>query len=275
MATVINVDVVAKPFLKWAGGKSRLISSMLPYFPLKYNYYFEPFLGGGALFFSGTVKRSGAILSDLNGELINAYRVVRDSPEELIEQLDLMQSQHSEVYYYTIRSRKFVEPLNQAARFIYLNKTCFNGIYRENSRGEFNVPMGSYKNPLICDQKTILEASKALFGVALFHSSFMDISGVESGDFVYFDPPYLPINKTSNFTGYTAHGFTIEDQIKLRDLAVALANSGVYVMLSNSDTPIVRKMYEGFNLMELQAARSVNSKGEKRGKVSELLITTY
>ena len=270
--------VYPRPFLKWAGGKSKLISQYIPYFPAKFATYYEPFLGGGAIFFY-LVNNSpafSAILSDINFELINAYCCVKDRVEELICLLEEHQKRHNKDYYYHVRLSKgtFVE---NAARLIYLNKTCFNGLYRENSKGEFNVPIGKYKNPPICNPEGLRSVSVALQTTLIKVRPFdaiLDDAKTEQ-DFVYFDPPYYPLSNTSNFTAYSRFAFNEHDQIRLRDTFAELAKRGVKVMLSNSDCPLIRELYQEFNIHEISAARAINSNAKKRGKITELLVTSY
>lgn len=272
-----------RPFLKWAGGKSQLISQYVPYFPQKFTTYYEPFLGGGAVFFhlygvtrnEQPPKNFPAILTDINPELVNVYCCVRDRVEELIALLAQHQKNHSQDYYYRMRSRVAGMPVEMAARLIYLNKTCFNGLYRENSKGEFNVPMGKYNNPTICNAELLRLVSDALQSVEIEVRPFdaiLDFAKTPE-DFVYFDPPYHPLSNTSNFTGYSRYSFNEKDQIKLRDTFAELAGRGVKVMLSNSNCSLIRELYTDFRIYEILAARAINSKAEKRGKITEVLVT--
>ena len=268
----------ARPFLKWAGGKSKLISQYIPYFPAKFNNYYEPFLGGGAVFFyfvSGS-KNFRSILTDINPELINAYCCVRDQVEDLILLLAEHQARHCKDYYYQIRKQNIGTPTELAARLIYLNKTCFNGLYRENSKGDFNVPIGKYKNPTICNPDGLRLVSQALQSARIEVRPFDAVLNYAASlDFVYFDPPYYPRTPTSNFTAYSSYSFNENDQIRLRDTFVELAKLGVKVMLSNSDCPFIRELYQSFNIHEILAARAINSNAKKRGKITELLVTSY
>jgi DNA adenine methylase len=264
----------ARPFLKWAGGKGRLISQYESYFPQYFEAYHEPFLGGGAIFFHLLPKR--AILSDINSELVNVYRCVRDSVEDLIEQLLEHQHQHCEEYYYAVRANPRSDEIERAARLLYLNRTCFNGLYRENSQGKFNVPLGKYKDPRVCHPELLRPAAAALQRVQIEVQPFDAIADqVSKRDFVYFDPPYYPISATSSFTAYNRYSFHQVDQIRLRETFGKLAERGVRVMLSNSDCPFIRSLYEGFNIYTIYSSRSINSKAEKRGKITEVLITSY
>ncbi len=267
----------ARPFLKWAGGKSRLIEQYKPFLPTDYRRYHEPFLGGGALFFHLAphlhAQGKKAFLSDLNPELVNVYICVRDRVEALIEQLAQHQGQHGETHYYEMRSQLQTESVARAARFIYLNKTCFNGLYRENSKGLFNVPMGRYKNPKICAPDLLRSASAALQIADIAERPFTAVSAcaTDAQDFVYFDPPYHPLSETSKFTAYSRDRFGLEQQTELKNLMQLLAGRGVSVLTSNSDCPFVRDLYRDFTVETITAARSINSKASKRGKITEVL----
>lgn len=264
----------ARPFLKWAGGKSRLISQYAPYFPSHYRTYHEPFLGGGAIFFH--LQPSQAVLSDVNAELVNVYICIRDHLGDVIQQLDIHAHQHCHDYYYQTRALHPSSPVQRAARFIYLNRTCFNGLYRENSKGEFNVPMGRYQKPKICDRELLQAVSQILQPIQIHQQSFADILEVaHAQDFVYFDPPYQPISATSDFTAYSRGAFTTADQAQLAQVFSVLANRGVKVMLSNSDCPFIHDLYQDYNIHPIQAARSINSNPQKRGKITEVLVTSW
>ncbi|MEM9944840.1 MAG: DNA adenine methylase [Cyanobacteria bacterium P01_D01_bin.36] len=267
----------ARPFLKWAGGKSRLIEQYKPFLPTEYTRYHEPFLGGGALFFhlAPQLHAQGkqAFLSDVNPELVNVYICVRNQVEALIEQLAEHQERHGETYYYEVRASLQTEPIPRAARFIYLNKTCFNGLYRENSKGLFNVPMGRYKNPKICAPDLLRPASAALQIADISERPFTAIAEHASSaeDFVYFDPPYHPLSETSKFTAYSRYRFGTEEQTKLKELMEHLAKRRVKALTSNSDCSFIRELYKGFKVETITAARSINSKASKRGKITEVL----
>jgi DNA adenine methylase len=265
-------SVYPRPFLKWAGGKGQLIQQYLPYFPQQFSTYYEPFLGGGAIFFHLLPKRS--LLMDINPELVNVYCCVRDKVELLIALLQEHRKHHCLDYYYQVRAQIEVSEIERAARLIYLNKTCFNGLYRENSKGQFNVPMGSYKNPMICDAELLRAVSLVLQSTRIEVCPFevvLDYAKSQQ-DFVYFDPPYHPISATSKFTSYNRYSFSSEDQIRLRDTFAILVNRGVKVMLSNSDCPFIRDLYKDFTIHTISASRAINSNARKRGKISELLI---
>lgn len=270
-----------KPFLHWAGGKSQLLSSILPQVPETFNDYFEPFLGGGAVFFalhSNNMLQHKVTLSDINPEIINAYTVIRDNPDELMESLELKKQNHSKDHYYQVRSLSVqdLSAIEQASRFIYLNKTCFNGLYRVNSKGQFNVPMGTYRNPGIYDRNNILAISRSLKHVNLKLNTFLSVLETASaGDFIYFDPPYYPVSETASFTAYTKDRFGPEDQIQLCEAFKELDKRGAKVMLSNSWCDFILDLYKDFNCIEVFARRAINSNAKKRGAVSEVLVMNY
>ncbi|MFW5799816.1 MAG: DNA adenine methylase [Spirochaetota bacterium] len=273
-----NMYVECKPFVKWAGGKSQLIGEITKYLPHKFNTYFEPFLGGGALFFH--LQPSKGIISDINPELINLYKVVKLNVEELIE--DLKTHKHEENYYYKLRNVDRIDDyknwskIKRASRFIYLNKTCYNGLYRVNSKGYFNAPFGSYKNPKIVDETNLRACSIVLKDTEIILSDFTHIKKkIKNGDFVYFDPPYKPLNKTSSFTKYFKDDFDEKKQIVLKELCDFLTKQGVYFMLSNSYTDMITEIYKNYNINIVLAKRAINSKGNSRGKIKEVLITNY
>jgi DNA adenine methylase len=262
----------AKPFLKWAGGKGRLIPQYQPFLPQSFDTYYEPFLGGGALFFHLRPRR--AVLSDINPELVNVYTCVRDRVDDLIQHLEHHAANHSHDYYYQMRSSNPNASIERAARLLYLNKTCFNGLYRVNAKGQFNVPMGRYRNPRICDPDLLRTASDALQGAIIIQRSFKDVldSALSAQDFIYFDPPYQPLSLTSNFTSYSRDAFTAEHQIQLRDVFAQLAQQKIRAILSNSDCSFIRDLYQGFDIQTIQAARAINSHASKRGKINEVLV---
>lgn len=267
---------ISRPFIKWAGGKRRLLEQYSTLFPAenKIRRYFEPFLGGGAVFFY--LRPAKAVLSDLNADLINCYRMVKEHPEELIDKL--AQHKTSEKYFYTQREidPHDLAPVDRASRFIYLNKTCYNGLYRVNKQGQFNVPFGRYKQPAICDRDAIRAASKALQHTQLKVSGFeKSVENARKGDFIYFDPPYAPLTPTASFTSYTASNFFAEDQAKLSKLYRNLHARGCFVMLSNSDTALVRELYKDFEIVTVRCPRSINSNAFARGPITELVIKNY
>ncbi len=271
----------AAPFLKWAGGKTQLLNQFEAYFPPRDHYkkYLEPFVGSGAVFFH--LQPKIAHLADSNEELINCYRQIKNHVGAVIEVLRTHKRFHSEKHYYKVRSLQFrkLDPIERAARFIYLNKTCFNGLYRVNSRGEFNVPMGSYKNPPILDEEALRVAHDALKGIGLHCMPFERFCDefAEKGDFVYFDPPYSPLSKTSNFTSYTKNDFGGEDQKRLRDTFEKLAKRGCFVMLSNSTSDFIRDLYKKYRetTYEVSARRVINCDATKRSPIKEFVILNY
>ncbi len=273
----------AKPFLKWVGGKTQLLPQLESYFPAKFDRYFEPFIGGGAVFFhlwNSNKIQNETYLFDNNESLTNTYRVVRDSLGELVTLLASHQEKHNKDYYYQIRllDRQPVHLTNieRAARIIYLNKTCYNGLYRVNSKNQFNVPMGSYKNPRILNEDMLSIASISLQNVSVRVSDFREIATlVQAGDFLYFDPPYDPVSKTASFTGYTASNFRDEDQKDLANVFKQLTDKGCYCMLSNSYTPLILELYKDFKINIVNARRSINSDANGRGFVQEIVVINY
>lgn len=277
-----STRISPRPFLKWAGGKSRLIKQYVDYFPhrSKYRNYYEPFLGGGAVFFH--LQPPTAVLSDVNPDLIATYSSVKNNLEELISKLkehDFYHSRDSRDYYYDVRANPGKSQVEIAARLIYLNRTCFNGLYRVNSKGEFNVPLGKYENPKICQVDALLLASQVLQNAEIKHNDFEKILDLafSGDDFVYLDPPYYPISSTSDFTAYSTMPFKESDQIRLRDVCATLANRGVKVMISNSDCKFIQDIYSeiNFNIHRVKASRAINSNVKRRGVIYELLITSY
>jgi DNA adenine methylase len=275
------------PFVKWAGGKTQVLSDLDSMIPSQFNRYFEPFIGGGAMFFhliSDRNMRFGAYLSDINAELITAYKVVKNNVRELIELLKRHQREYNKnpsEYYYKLRDEiKPVKDIERTARFIALNKTCFNGLYRVNRSGIFNVPMGKYKNPLICDTRNLeniskaLRYSKAVIKVKDYKNALVE---AEEDDFIYLDPPYHPTSSTANFTSYTDYGFGDNDQSELSKIFAELNDKKCKVLLSNSDTPLIRKLYSDFSghIKEVNVSRVINCKASKRLGHKELLISNY
>jgi len=273
-----------KPFVKWVGGKRQLLKQfreMGLYPPDDFNpftnTYYEPFAGGGAVFFDLLPKK--AELSDLNNELITTYNVIKNNVETLVQ--SLKKHKYEKEYYLKIRAQdpKKLSDVEVASRFIYLNRTGFNGMYRVNSSGGFNVPFGDYTNPLICDEENLRRASKALQKVTIKQQDYKNVlKKAKKGDFVYFDPPYYPVSKTASFTSYTASAFLDKEQTELRDTFVELHKRGCFVMLSNSDTPFINKIYSGISgvkITKVEAGRAINSNASKRGKITEVLVTNY
>jgi len=270
-------------FVKWAGGKTQLIEQFIPLFPKKFNRYLEPFVGGGAVFFYiiQKFKPKEIIISDINEELINTYLIIRDDVERLIIELKQHREYHmaeGKKYYLTIRATnpEDLPSLEKAARFIYLNKTCFNGLYRVNSKGGFNVPMGAYKNPDIIQEEKLRIISKLLQNVAIKVMSFEKVVNLaKKGDFVYLDPPYHPLKKGKNFTTYTKNKFLENEQKVLTEVFKKLDKKGCYVMESNSETNFIKNLYSSFKIHIVQAKRMINCDGAKRGKINEYVITNY
>ena len=269
---------MAKPIIKWVGGKRQLLPSILERIPKTFNQYFEPFIGGGALFFE--LNKKGSTISDYNKDLINLYKIVKNNPIELIE--DLQKHINSSEYYYKIRELDRTEdfsslsPIEKASRLIFLNKTCFNGLYRVNKKGQFNVPYGKYKNPQWIDEENILKASELFKKTKILNGDFEIIKPlIKKGDFIYLDPPYVPLNNTSNFTSYTDNGFSLEDQLRLKKFCDYIDSIGAYFLLSNSYTDFIIQNYKKYKIEAIMAKRSINAKGDKRGKVKEVLIRNY
>ncbi|MDK2061113.1 DNA adenine methylase [Aliarcobacter butzleri] len=283
MIKPITKNKIYQPFVKWVGGKRGLLSQIIPLLPKKFNNYFEPFVGGGALFFElysqGKLKDKEVFLFDINSELINAYNVVKNSPYELINQLEVFKQKHSKEFYYEIRAwdrednflkRSHIE---RASRFIYLNKTCFNGLYRVNKKNQNNVPIGSYKNPNICDYEVILNASHALQNANILNVSYKEVLKYAcKNDLVYFDPPYYPLTQTASFTSYSEFDFLEKEQIQLYEIFKSLSEKGCNVIHSNSDTDFIKDLYKDFEIIEIFANRFINSKSNGRGKINEILV---
>jgi len=271
-------NAVCKPFLKWPGGKRRLLSDLLKRFPKKYNRFLEPFIGGGALFFK--VSPDNGYISDINPDLINIYEVVRNNVHELID--SLKKHKNTEKYFYNIRSTDRTEEykhwsnVEKASRLGYLNKTCFNGLYRMNSNGYFNAPFGFYKNPNIVDEKNLLACSALLQNTEIALASFEAVENIaQRGDLVYFDPPYVPLDKTSSFTKYYKDDFDLVSQFVLRETCDNLTHKKVMFILSNSFTDTTKDLYKNYNVEIVKANRAINCKGNGRGKINELIITNY
>lgn len=270
----VSPTQLPKPFMKWAGGKRQLIPELIRRMPAFKGRYFEPFLGGGALFFFMQPKR--AVIQDSNEELMHAYKVVRDDPDALIAQLSGLK--FTEEDYYRIRDEDPValEPIRRAARTIYLNQTGFNGLYRVNRKGKFNVPMGRYTNPRICHEENLRACAKALAHADISAASYETVlEKVKKGDFVYMDPPYIPVSKTAFFTSYQRGGFSMDDQAALAQLFHKLTEKGVYAMLSNADVEWMHENYAGYVIHQVNAIRRVNCKADDRGLVSEVIVTNY
>jgi DNA adenine methylase len=282
----------AAPIVKWVGGKSKLLHDLVARIPARFRRYYEPFAGGAALFFrlaGGGVAQErdpaapsyglgAAVLNDLNADLIATYRQIALDPDAVIRRLEIHRRHHGEKHYYSVRERwndasVSWTTVDRAATFIYLNKTCYNGLWRVNRSGAFNVPIGRYVDPPICTPDALRAASRALRGAELRQGDYASaVADAGRGDLVYFDPPYVPLSETSSFTSYTGDGFGADDQRALADLARRLVARGCQVMLSNSDTPFVRRIYEGFKVERVWCSRAINSNASRRGEVAEVII---
>jgi DNA adenine methylase len=267
----------AGPIVKWVGGKTRLLPELLARLPERFGRYYEPFAGGAALFFRVAPRR--AVLADSNADLIGLYTAVASDVAAVIRRLEMHRTQHDESHYYEMRTRWNDRDVSwstpeRAAAFIYLNKTCFNGLWRVNRSGAFNVPIGRYTDPPICVPSALRAAQDVLSRAELRCADYRTaVADAKSGDFLYFDPPYDPVAPTANFASYTADGFGPDDQRALADTARELVARGCKVMLSNSDTPFIRSLYKGMRVERVKCARAINSNAAKRGDVDELLIT--
>jgi DNA adenine methylase len=274
------VPGAASPIVKWVGGKSRVLSQLIPLLPKGADLmrHVEPFVGGGALFFARRPER--ALLCDKNAQLCATYEAVRDDVQSVIDCLSELAIGHDAERYYLQRHRynfatKLTRP-ERAALFLYLNKTCFNGLHRVNSRGEFNVPAGRYQNPRILDESLLRAASKELQRCEIRNDSFEAlVAHAKPGDFVYFDPPYEPVSRTANFTAYSADGFSRDDQARLRDVFTELDRRRCKLMLSNSDVPFIRDLYSAFRVDTVAAPRAINCDAKGRGLVSEVVVRNY
>ena len=305
----LDVQLKVKPFLKWAGGKSQLLEKFRSLYPTellngKIKNYYEPFIGSGAVFFDiiQRYKIENACLYDINEELILTYKVIQQDAAKLIEFLyryeqtyrRLNKKQRSAYYYeqrtnfnlqrFNIDYKKYADQwIARAAQLIFLNRTCFNGLYRVNSKGEFNTPAGDYKNPTICDEYNLLAVSKALESATIKLADFRQVKkDLRSNSFVYFDPPYRPISKTSSFTAYSKHSFNDGEQAALKELFAYIDKKGEFVMLSNSDPKNTNpddvffdELYKGFNIIRIPAKRMINSDATKRGNLNEIIVTNY
>jgi DNA adenine methylase len=261
----------ATPFLKWAGGKTALLPELIKHVPPRLRRYHEPFVGGGALFFATAPRR--AVLSDSNGELIHCWQQVRDDVSGVLDAL--AEHVYERAHFERVRAvdPMRLAPAERAARFVYLNKTCFNGLWRVNRAGRFNVPFGRYRNPSFHDPALLIRASQALRDVEILRAPFeIALQRTSPGDFVYLDPPYDPLSETASFTSYTPDAFRWEDQKRLAAACAALDNRGVRFLLSNSATPRIRDLYRRYEQRLVRAPRHISCKGEGRGRVEELLV---
>lgn len=275
--------IKGKPFVKWAGGKRQIISKLLKFVPDEFNTYYEPFVGGGALLFE--LSPNKAVINDSNKELINVYKVLCDDVKfkKMLRELNKHETNHSEEYYYEIRDKdKNKKTFNRladytrAARTIYLNKACFNGLYRVNSKNEFNVPFGKKTKVNTYNGSNLITISNYLTmnDIKILDVDFEEaVNDAKKGDFVYFDPPYD--SDTTTFNGYTEDGFGKEEQIRLSKVFKELSDRGCYVMLSNHNTKLINELYKDFNINIIEAKRNINANGKKRGKVEEVIITNF
>ncbi|ANI95811.1 DNA adenine methylase [Lactiplantibacillus plantarum] len=276
---------LVKPFVKWAGGKRQLIPQITKYMPKNFGRYFEPFVGGGAVFFN--LQHTPSTINDFNTELILSYEVIRDNLDDLLDELRIHEANNSSEYYYKVREwdRNGIidgkSDVERAARFIFLNKTGFNGLFRVNRQNQVNTPYGRYKHPAIVNAE-ILKAVSVFLNKSRIKILNVDfekaVKDAKYGDFVYFDPPYAPmVNDKQSFVGYTLNGFGADEQVRLRDLMDDLTQKGVKVMLSNSSVPFIHDIYSDYskNTIIVPASRNINSKGNGRGKVNEVLIMNY
>ncbi|MGX7014727.1 DNA adenine methylase [Vagococcus silagei] len=276
---------MVKPFLKWAGGKRQLIPEMKKYYPKEFKRYYEPFVGAGSVFMD--IQHSDIVINDFNSELINAYKVIQNELELLIDELKSYQEKNNKEDYYIVReydrdgTLDKMSSTEKAARLIYLNKTCYNGLFRVNSSGQFNVPFGNYKNPKILDETTLKAVSKYLNKnkVIILNGDYKEaVKSAKKGDFIYLDPPYAPLSDDSqSFVGYTLNGFGVREQEELRNTFVELDKKGCFVMLSNSSVPLIHELYKEYKstTLILGANRMINNVANKRGKVDEVLIMNY
>ena len=271
-----------KPILKWAGGKRQILPYLLQYIPKNFNNYYEPFAGGLALLIElynrGRIKK--AIISDINKDLINLYEIIKEKPYELISAIKEIPFKNNKDDYYQARKLfNSLEPhknVSRAALLLYLNRHGYNGLYRVNSKGEFNVPFGRYNNPSLPDEEDIIKFHEMLKSCEILNLDFEDaVRSAQRSDFVYFDPPYMPLNETSYFTDYTSGGFSEQEQKRLASVFKKLSNKGVYVMQSNSNNEFIRQLYAEYNIVEIEARRNINSNVSKRGPVKELLVLNY
>lgn len=278
-------DPLIKPFVKWVGGKRQLMSEIVKYKPQTYKKFIEPFVGGGSVFME--LQNPKTIINDFNSELINTYVTIKDNVDELIKELEKHKKNDSKEYFYSLREwdrNGILEEksnVERASRFIYLNKTCFNGSFRVNSQGQFNVSYGNYKNPNIVNKEVLIADSKFLnkSGIKIMNEDFEKAAKTaRKGDFVYFDPPYAPLVENSqNFVGYTSNGFDYNEQVRLRDLFIELDKKGCFVMLSNSSSKIIHDLYSDYKetTIIIKANRNINANGSGRGRVDEVLIMNY
>ena len=276
-----NNNKLVLPFVKWVGGKRQLLNEVEKHIPEQFSRYYEPFVGGGAVLFY--VQPKNAVINDSNEELVNLYNVIKETPEELIE--DLKKHKNEEGYFYEVRGidrekEKYqaLTRIERASRIIFLNKTCYNGLFRVNSSGEFNSPFGRYKNPNIVNDIIIRAAGNYLSknNIQILNTDYeKSLSKIRKGAFVYFDPPYYPISDSSSFTGYTKNGFDKTEQERLKKVCDKLNDKGVNFLLSNSSIKFIRDLYKDYNVFSIKAKRAINSKGDGRGEITEVLVKNY
>lgn len=275
----MSKNLLLSPILKWVGGKRQLLSEIIPLIDESCDNYVEPFIGGGAVLFRLQPKK--AIINDYNTELINVYRTVRDDLDGLVALLKKHEKYNSSDYYYEVRALDRTPDFDKmsnsekAARIIYLNKTCYNGLYRVNSLGQFNSPYGKYKNPNIVNEVVLRAISKYLNGneISIRSGDYKDVlNDIEKNSFVYLDPPYMPISSSSSFTGYTEGGFGYDKQVELKEECDKLNSKGVHFLQSNSDCEEIRELYKDYRIKVVKANRAINSDAKKRGQINEVLI---
>lgn len=280
MGTKTKNKLLLSPFLKWAGGKRQLLPEIRKYIPKKYNTYYEPFVGAGAVLFD--LQPNKVVINDINSELINTYKVIQNNIDDLI--IELRKHKNDPDHFYKIRdldrSEDFekLTSIEKSSRLIYLNKTCFNGLFRVNSQGQFNVPFGKYKNPQIVNEAVLRAVHNYLntANVTILNEDFeKSLSKAKKGDFIYIDPPYDPLSNTSSFTGYNLDGFNRDDQERLRDVFEELDKRGCKVLLSNSATDFIKDLYKDYHIEIVSASRNINSIASKRGKIDEVLVMNY
>ncbi|MGP6221085.1 DNA adenine methylase [Caldiplasma sukawensis] len=272
--------IKCKPIVKWAGGKRQILKTLIMNVPEKFNRYYEPFVGGAALFIElcslNKIKR--AKISDINPDLYNLYMVIKEKHDDLIIELDNMEFLNTSDYYYRMRNafNSTEDPVKKSAILLYLNGHCYNGLFRVNSSGNFNVPFGKYSKVEKPSAENIRKLSEFLSSTEIINADFENsVNDAEEHDFVYFDPPYMPINKTAYFTDYTNKGFNIKDQERLAKKFKELSEKGVYVMETNSNTELIKEIYKEFSMITVSARRNINSDKNRRGNVEELIITNY
>lgn len=277
----MNKNPLVQPFVKWVGGKRQLLDEIVPLLPEHFSTYCEPFLGGGAVFFN--IQPAKAIVNDLNEDLIIVYEVIKDNVEDLIE--SLKKHENNSDYYYAVRDLdrdkdeyNKMSKIEKASRLLFLNKTCYNGLYRVNSAGEFNVPFGNYKNPSIVNEPTLRAVHQYLNAKDIrFYSEDYEsvLKRLRKGAFVYLDPPYDPVSDTSSFTGYNKGGFDRDEQIRLKECCDRLTEKGIRFMLSNSNTQFIRDLYSEYEIIIVNARRNINSNSKKRGEIEEVIVRNY